>query len=160
MKRVFHHRPLGQRILVSGLALAGLLLLAPWPGPQALLHIAFVLGFALDPESALLTALWSAAGGWVVEGTLRIYPHYGGTPWADMSVSLLAWWMLREWPVDSLKGWMGRQAVLAGLWILLVHVAVRLAAGPHVWGTGWVWALIGLPLWAWAAWRWQKPAGR
>jgi len=160
MKRVLHLRPPGQQAMAAVTMVLGIALLAPWPGPQALVHAALVFGFAINPASALLTALWAAAGGWVLEGTHRIYPHLGGTPWADMTVALLARWLLLEWPVDSLKAWMGRQAVLAGLWILLVHLAVRLAAGPHIWGWTWAWVLLGLPLWSWITWRWQRPGGR
>lgn len=160
MKRVRHLRPPGQRALAAATLVLGIVLLAPWPGPQALLHVALVLGFSLDPASALLTAVWAAAGGWALEGTLRIYPHLGGTPWADMSVALLARLLLLEWPMDSLKTWLGRQALLAALWILLVHFAVRLAAGPHLWGETWIWIALGLPLWGWITWRWQRPGGR
>ena len=160
MKRAMPLRNPAQRALAAAAAVAGLVLLAPWPGAQAILHAALVLGFALDPASLLLTALWSAAGGWAVEGSLRLYPHYGGTPWADMSVSLLAAWMLREWSTPSARGWLGRQALLAGLWLLLVHLCVRLAAGPHLWGSAWAWVLLSLPLWSWITWRWQRPGGR
>lgn len=159
MKRVLHLRPPGQRALAALALILGVALMAPWPGLQAVLHAALVLGFALDPASALLTALWAAGGGWVLEGAHRIYPHLGGTAWADMTMALLARWLMLEWPADSLKAWMGRQAVLTGLWILLVHACVRLAAGPHLWGSAWAWALLGLPLWCWAAWRWQRPGG-
>ncbi|HTL98829.1 MAG TPA: hypothetical protein VL181_08495 [Holophagaceae bacterium] len=160
MKRVKSLRNPLQRTAAALAACLGLILLAPWPGAQAVLHAALVLGIALDPESALLTALWAAAGGWAVEGTLRLYPHYGGTPWADMSVALLAWWMIRDLPVGSFKGWLGRQALLGALWILAVHLAVRLAAGPHLWGWTWAWILLGLPFWGWLTWRWQRPGGR
>ncbi len=160
MKRVLHLRPPGQRAFAAALCVLGLVLLAPWSGPQSLLHAALVLGFALDPASALLTALWAAAGGWALEGSLRIYPHLGGTAWADMTLALAARWLMLEWPVDSLKGWLGRQAALALVWILLVHLAVRIAAGPHLWGWTWAWVLLGLPFWGWLTWRWQRPGGR
>ena len=160
MKRMAPLRPPAQRAAMAGASLTGLVLLAPWPGLQAVLHAALVLGFALDPESALLTGVWAAAGGWAVEATLRIYPHYGGTGWADLSFALLAWWLLRAWPVDSLKAWLGRNAALAGLWILGTHLAVRLAAGPHLWGAAWIWILASLPIWGWLGWRWQRPGGR
>lgn len=160
MKRVLNLRPPGQRALAAAAMVLGVAFLAPWPGPQALLHVMLVLGFAVDPGSLLLTAVWAAAGGWAVEGTLRLYPHYGGTPWADLTVALLARLLLLEWPVDSLKVWVGRQALLGALWLLLVHGLVRLAAGPHLWGSTWVWVAAGLPLWSWISWRWQRPGGR
>ena len=160
MKRVLHLRPPGQRALAAVALILGIAFLSPWPGPQALLHVTLVLGFALDPASPLLTAVWAAAGGWALEGTLRIYPHLGGTPWADMSVALLARFLLLEWPVDSLKGWVGRQALLGAIWILLIHFMVWLAAGPHLWGGAWFWVVLGLPAWAWVSWRWQRPGAR
>lgn len=160
MKRTLHLRPPAQRALAAAACVLGIAFLAPWPGPQALLHVALVLGFALDPESALLTALWAAAGGWALEGSLHIYPHLGGTAWADMTMALLARLLYREWPIDSLKGWMGRQILLALVWIPLMHLAVWIAAGPHLWGQGWTWVVLGLPLWGWLSWRWQRPGGR
>lgn len=160
MKRSLSVRPVFQRVLAAAGGALGLVLLSPWPGAQSVLHAAFVFGLAVDPESALLTALWTAGGGWILEGTLRIYPHFGGTAWADMTMGLAAWWLLREWPVQSFRGWMGRQALLAAAWIPLAHLMVRLAAGPHLWGTGWIWALASLPLWSWLGWRWLRPADR
>lgn len=160
MKRALAARPPAQRVLAAAAGALGIGLLSPWPGPQAVLHAAFIFGLALDPESALLTAVWAAAGGWILEGSLRIYPHHGGTAWADMTLALAAWWLLREWAVDDLRAWMGRQALLAAVWIPAVHLAVRLAAGPHLWGSGWIWIAVTLPAWSWLGWRWLRPAGR
>jgi hypothetical protein len=139
--------------LLCLLALGMVFLCAPFPRVQAVFHVLLVLALAPRPGSALRTALWAAAGGWALEGTARLYPHLGGTPWADMSVALLAAWVAALWPVESLRGWMLRLAGLALLQTVLVHGAVRLAAGPHPWGSGWAWALGTLPVWSWLLWR-------
>lgn len=139
--------------LLCLLALGMVFLCAPFPRVQAVFHVLLVLALAPRPGFALRTALWAAAGGWALEGAVRLYPHLGGTPWADMSVALLAAWVAALWPVESLRGWMLRLAGLALLQTVLVHGAVRLAAGPHPWGSGWAWALGTLPVWSWLLWR-------
>jgi hypothetical protein len=143
----------GRQDLLCGLALALVFLCAPFPRLQAVFHVMLVLALAPRIGAPLRTALWAAAGGWALEGALRLYPHMGGTPWADMTVALLAAWMAGRWPVENLKGWLARLAALAVLHTLLVHGAVRLAAGSHPWGSGWAWALASLPLWGWTIWR-------
>jgi hypothetical protein len=70
-----------------------------------------------------------------------------------MTLAMLAGWMAARWPVEGLKGWLIRLASLAVLHALVVHAAVRLAAGSHPWGWGWFWALLSVPLWGWLAWR-------
>lgn len=139
--------------LLCALALGLVLLCAPFPGLQSVAHVAMVLALVPRVGSPLATALWAGAAGWAFEGSLRLYPHLGGTAWADMTVALLAAWMAGRWPPEGLKGWMGRMAGLLVLQALLVHGAVRLAAGPHAWGFGWLWAAVSLPLWSWAVWR-------
>lgn len=150
-------RPAPPTILRQNLSCAaglGLVFLcAPFPGPQAVVHAALVLALAPRADSPLMGLLWAGAGGWALEGTLRLYPHVGGTAWADMTVALLAGWMAGRWPLEGLKGWIARLFPLLGLQVLLIHGAVRLAAGPHPWGYGWLWAAFSLPLWAWATWR-------
>lgn len=141
--------------LLCALTLGLVFLCAPFPRVQAVFHVMLVLALAPRPGAALRTALWAAAGGWALEGAARLFPHLGGTPWADMTVALLAAWMQGRWPLDSLKGWMLRLAGLLLFHTLLVHGTVRLAAGPHPWGVGWAWALLTLPLWAWLLWRLQ-----
>lgn len=151
--------PLLRALLVLAVLLL-LALLAPFPGPQAILHAFLVLGLALDPNSALLTVLYAAAAGWTVEGSARMYPHLGGTAWADLSIALLAASLARGWLPKSWKDWWPRILLLHILQILFIHIAVRMACGPTPWGTGWLWSLLSLPLWAGLLWRWQRPRGR
>jgi hypothetical protein len=139
--------------LFCAAALGLLFLSAPFPQVQIVLHALLVLALAPRPGAPLATAFWALAAGWSLEGALRLYPHLGGTPWADLTLALLAGWMAGRWPVESLKGWLVRLAALSVLQTLLVHGAVRLAAGPHPWGWGWFWTLLSLPLWGWLAWR-------
>lgn len=135
-------------------AVLGLMVLsAPFPRIQLVLHAMLVLALAPRPGAPLVGALWALAAGWTLEGTLRLYPHLGGTAWADLTLVLLAGWMAGRWPVEGLKGWLARLAPLVLLQALLVHGAVRLAAGPHPWGWGWLWTLLSLPLWGWLTWR-------
>ncbi|HEX9080795.1 MAG TPA: hypothetical protein VF768_00880 [Holophagaceae bacterium] len=139
----------GRQDVLCAVALALIFLCAPFPRLQAIFHVMLVLALAPRPGAALRTALWAAAGGWAVEGAARLFPHLGGTPWADMTVALLAAWMAGRWPLETRRGWVLRLTALALLHTLLVHGAVRLAAGPHPWGSGWAWALVTLPAWSW-----------
>jgi hypothetical protein len=140
--------------LLCAAALGLLFLCAPFPQLQLVVHALLVLALAPRPGAPLSGALWAVAAGWVLEGSLRLYPHQGGTAWADLTLALLAGWMAGRWPLEGLKGWLARLAGLGVLHALLLHGAVRLAAGPHPWGWGWLWTLLSLPLWGWLAWRW------
>lgn len=139
--------------LLCAVGLGLLFLTAPFPVLQAVVHALLVLALAPRPGDPLMTALWALAAGWTVEGTLRLYPHLGGTAWADLNLALLAGWMAGRWPLEGLKGWLGRLLFLTSLHLLAIHGAVRLAAGPHPWGWGWLGVLATLPVWGWVAWR-------
>jgi hypothetical protein len=139
--------------LLCAAALGLIFLSAPFPGIQVILHAMLVLALAPRSGDPLLGALWALAAGWTLEGSLRLYPHLGGTAWADLTLTLLAGWMAGRWPLEGLKGWLARLASLSLLHALLMHGAVRLAAGPHPWGLGWFWALLSVPLWGWLTWR-------
>lgn len=139
--------------LLCAAALGLIVLSAPFPGFQAIPHVMLVLALAPRPGAPLVGALWALAAGWTLEGSLRLYPHLGGTAWADLSMTLLTGWMAGRWPLEGLKGWLARLVSLSLLHALLVHGAVRLATAPHPWGWGWFWALVSAPLWGWFAWR-------
>jgi len=139
--------------LLCGAALGLLFLAAPFPRLQLIVHALLVLALAPRAGAPLFGALWALAAGWGLEGSLRLYPHLGGTPWADLSLALLAGWMAGRWPLEGVKGWLTRLAGLSVLQVLLVHGAVRLASGPHPWGFGWFWILLTLPLWGLGTWR-------
>jgi hypothetical protein len=145
--------PAVRQHLLCAIALGLVFLSAPFPRLQAVVHVVLVLALAPRVGSPLTGVLWAAAGGWAVEGTLRLYPHMGGTAWADMTFTLLAGWMAGRWPLEGVKGWLARLAGLVVAHTLVAHLAVRLAAGPHAWGSGWFWSLLSLPLWGWAVWR-------
>jgi hypothetical protein len=139
--------------LLCAAALGLVFLCAPFPRLQAVVHVLLVLALAPRAGSPLSSALWAGAAGWALEGSLRLYPHLGGTAWADMTLALVAGGLAGRWPLEDVKGWLARLAGLLVAHTLLVHLAVRLAAGPHAWGSGWFWALLSLPLWGWATWR-------
>jgi hypothetical protein len=139
--------------LLCAVALGLQFLSAPFPQVQVVLHATLVLALAPRPGAPLPSALWALAAGWALEGSLRLYPHLGGTPWADMTLALLAGWMASRWPLEGLQGWLVRLAGLSVLQVLVVHGAVALAAGPQPWGWGWLWTLLSLPLWGWLTWR-------
>lgn len=139
--------------LLCAAALGLLFLSAPFPQVQTVLHALLVLALAPRVEAPLVGAFWALAAGWTVEGSLRLLPHLGGTPWADLTLVLLAGWMAGRWPLEGLKGWLLRLAGLSVIHFLAVHAAVALAAGPHPWGWGWLWVLLSLPLWGWLSWR-------
>jgi len=139
--------------LLCAAALGLLFLGGPFPQVQSVLHAMLVLALAPRPEAPLAGALWALAAGWTLEGTLRLFPHFGGTAWADMTVVLLAGWMAGRWPLEGLQGWLVRLAGLSLLHALAMHGAVVLAAGSHPWGWGWFWTLVSVPLWGWLTWR-------
>lgn len=144
--------PARQNLLCAA-ALGLIFLSAPFPQLQLVLHAMLVLALAPRPGAPLAGALWALAAGWALEGSLRLLPHLGGTPWADMTVTLLAGWMAGRWPLEGLKGWLGRLAAFSLLQALLAHGAVRVASGPHPWGWGWLWTLLFVPFWGWLTWR-------
>ena len=155
--------PASPGIRQHALALATLVCIhftAPWPGLQAIFHVFLVLGLAPGFPSPLQGLLWAASAGWVLEGTLRLYPHMGGTALGNMAVSLLATWLLLQWPPHSRKPYWGRQAGLVLVHWLLVNLFVKFAAGPHAWGWSWAWALAGIPLWATLALKLHPPIHR
>lgn len=111
--------------LLSGSLLGLILLSAPFPRIQAILHAMLVLALAPRAGAPLAGALWALAAGWALESSLRLFPHLGGTPWADMTIVLLIGWMAGRWPVEGLKGWLARLAVFTLLHALLLHGADR-----------------------------------
>lgn len=152
--------PVFRRILIGVAALAGIHLLAPWPGPQAVAHAFLVLGLAPGFETPLHGMLWAALGGWVLEGSMRTYPHLGGTALANMIMCLVAYGLALRWPPHTRKPYWGRQAALALVHYLLVNLTVRFAAGPHPWGWGWLWVLVFIPAWASLAFKLHPPLHR
>lgn len=149
--------PIKRQILISTLTLGGIHICAPWPGPQSVLHVLLVLGLAPDFRSPLTGMLWAAAAGWVLEGSLRLYPHLGGTALANMTMLLIVRWTLMQWPPRARYLYWGRMAILAVFHYLLIYVLVRLAAGSHLWGWGVLWTLFSVPLWATLAFRLHRP---
>ena len=152
--------PLVRRFILGLLCLGSIHYAAPWPGPQAALNSFLVLGLAPGFSSPLAGMCWAAAGGWVLEGTLRLYPHLGGTAFGNMLACLLAFSLLLRWPPHTLKPYWGRQAVLVLVHTLLVQLSVTFAAGSHSWGTGWLWSLLLIPAWATVALRLHPPIHR
>jgi len=147
--------------MVATLCLLGIFFSAPWPSVQGILHAILVLGLAPQANNLLAAGLWSAAAGWILEGTLRIYPHLGGTPWADLSVTLLTVLLLKQWPPERMWIRWGQLGGLVMLQTAAVHLAVRIACGPHPWGSSWLWALLTIPAWGTLVHRFQaRPYGK
>jgi hypothetical protein len=130
---------------------------SPWPGIQAVFHVCLVLGLAPLFQSPLVGGLWAVAAGWVLEGTLHTYPHMGGTAFANLNLCFAAHWALAQWPPRELKPFWGRLAILVIAHALLVHLMVRIAAGPHAWGLGWLWAFLFVPIWGTLSYRLYRP---
>ena len=140
--------PILRRHMLALAALGGIHFTAPWPGVQAIFHVFLVLGLAPGFPSPLQGMFWAAWAGWVLEGTMRVYPHLGGTALGNMLVCLLAYWLLLQWPPHTRQPFWGRQAALVVLQFVLVNLLVQFAAGPHAWGYAWIWSLASIPLWA------------
>jgi hypothetical protein len=152
--------PRARRSILCLVALGVLHALAPWPGPQCAVMAFLVLGLAPGFASMLPAVLWAGTAGWILEGSLRLHPHLGGTALGNMLACMAASWLLHQWPPHSRKYFLGRLAGLVLVQTLLVHLCVRLAGGPHPWGLGWVWALVLVPLWGDLALRLVEPAHR
>jgi hypothetical protein len=147
--------------LATILTLGGIFFTAPWPSVQGVFHAFLVLGLAPQAGNLLLACLWSAAGGWLLEGTLRLYPVLGGTAWANITLTMASAVLLKRWPAERLWIRWVQLAILAVLHGLAVHAAVRMASGIHPWGSGWIWGLITVPLWGTLVHRFQgHPYGR
>lgn len=142
------------------LTLGGIYHAAPWPAVQAVLNAFLVMGLAPEFRSPLVGAVWAAAAGWVLEGTMRAYPHLGGTALGNLTTALLASWALAQWPPSQRKAFWTRLFAFSVLHALLVHFAVRIACGPHSWGWGWLWTLLTIPLWGTVAFRLHRPIHR
>jgi len=155
-----HTAPVLRRHAIALASVAAIHLTAPWPGIQAIFHAFLVLGLAPGFSTPIQGLLWACAAGWVLEGSLRVYPHLGGTALADMAACLLAYWLVLQWPPHSRNPFWGRMAALVLVHYLMVNILVRFAAGPHVWGYGWIWALAAIPLWATLALKLHPPIHR
>jgi hypothetical protein len=149
-----------RQILLACLCLGAVHQLAIWPGPQAAVHAFLVLGLAPEFRSMLVSGLWAAAAGWVMEGSLRNYPHLGGTALANIPFCLIAAWLLLRWPPNRRLTFLGRMGILCLLHSLAVHLAVYLAGGRHAWGWGWLWSLLLVPLWGTLSMRLHRPFHR
>lgn len=133
---------------------------APWPILQAILNTFLVLALAPEFRSLLVGAFWAALAGWMLEGTMRAYPHLGGTALGNLTTTLLAAWALTQWPPSEKKAFLARLGGLTVVHALLVHGAVRIACGPHPWGWGWFWTLLTVPLWGALAFKLHRPLHR
>jgi hypothetical protein len=150
--------PASVRHLLSAILVLGAIhQTAAWPGVQAVFHALLVIGLAPEFRSPLVAALWAAAAGWVMEGSLRMYPHLGGTALANIVVCLLVAWTLIQWPPRASRPFWARLGAFAVLHMLLVHWMVLIAAGSHAWGTGPIWTLLTVPLWAAVAFKLYLP---
>lgn len=143
--------------LLALLGLAGLYLLAPWPGPQAVLHVLLVFGVAPAMRTYLNCAIAAAMAGWVLETALRAYPGMGGTALGNMVCAVALWYMLTVSPPEKPFVYYLQLVLAVMLHTIIVHFFVTIASGPHPWGHGWQWAIVLLPLWGPMAWKLYTP---
>ena len=68
--------------LLCAAALGLIFLCAPFPKVQIVLHAMLVLALAPRAGAPLTGVLWAMAAGWALECSY-LYPHMGGTAWAD-----------------------------------------------------------------------------
>jgi len=146
-----------RRGLVATLALAVMFSLAPWPGPQAVVHSFIVLGLAPELRSYLSCTVLAALAGWTLELGLRTYAGMGGTALGDMVCALLLWYSLSVSPPERQFTYCLQLALGVMAQMLLVHFCVSAASGIHAWDHGWHWSLVLLPVWGPMAWRLYRP---
>ncbi len=145
------------RAFLALLGVLAVLLAAPWPRLQLILHVITVVALAPDPRSYLVTGLLAAAPGWALEGSLKLYPRLGGSPGAALTMALVAAFLAEHWPPDSRFRWMIRQLGLALGLFLFTQAMVYLAAGTMPSAKAWPWVVLSWPLWAYLTWR-DQPA--
>jgi hypothetical protein len=138
-------------------ALILLYLLAPWPGPQAVVHVFIVLGIAPELRTPLYCAFLAAFAGWLLELALRTYPVLGGTAMGNMACALVLWYSLSVSPPEKPFVYYLQLALATLLHAVAVRFFVNVASGPHVLGYGWQWSLVLLPAWGAVAWRFYSP---
>lgn len=145
--------PLAGLWAYAGLGVTLLWATARWPVPQAMLHGFLVVALLPLMKEPLASGLWALGAGWVVDLSLRLQPHPGGSAWADLTLVLFLKAAVRLWPPPDLGGY--RIRLLGGLLLhgLLVQLTLTLANGPHAWGTAWIWAVASGLLWA--GWSWS-----
>ncbi|MDR0499520.1 MAG: hypothetical protein LBH03_07325 [Holophagales bacterium] len=153
-------RPIVQMRYLLMIALSGLgamYLFAPWPGPQAVIHVFIVLGIAPELRKPLHCALLAAVAGWILEIAFRTYSGMGGTPLGNMICALLLWYSLSIGPPEKPFVYYLQVALAAVLHSALVYLFVSIASGPHILGYEWEWVLVLFPLWGPVAWRFYRP---
>lgn len=138
------------------LGLAAIWLLAPWPVAQGAVHGFLVVSMAPVMDEALTAGCWAIAAGWLVEASLRMMPHLGGTAWADLSLVLLVRAASRMWPPDGRWAYVARLVPTLFLQGILVHGAMALANGGHGWGSAWIWSAASGLLWGPLAWTFHQ----
>jgi hypothetical protein len=143
--------------LVAAFCLAVLYVLAPLPGPQAVLHTFIVLGLAPELRSYLNCTVLAAMAGWVAELGLRTYSGMGGTALGNMACALMLWYSLAISPPERQFTYYLQLVLAMILHTLIVHFCVSVASGIHAWGYGWQWSLALLPVWGPLAWRLYRP---
>lgn len=153
-------KPKIYRFLLSTFCLICIHYSAPWPGIQSAFNTFLVLGLAPSFNSPLIGVILAATSGWILEGTLKMYPHLGGTAFANILVCLLAFNLLLRLPPHDLRPYWWRQVILVAVHTVIIHMSVRFAAGPHIWGNGWVYSSALIPIWATLAMRVHHPLHR
>lgn len=143
--------------LVATLGLTVMYVLAPWPGPQAVVHSYIVLGLAPELRSYLNCTILAALAGWVLELGLRTYSGMGGTALGNMACAIMLWYSLSISPPERPFTYYLQLVLGVALHTLLVHFCVSAASGIHAWGFGWQWSLVLLPVWGPLAWRLYRP---
>ncbi|MCL1893552.1 MAG: hypothetical protein FWG02_04865 [Holophagaceae bacterium] len=131
--------------------------LAPWPAPQAVVHVFIVLGLAPELRNSLYCGLLAASAGWLLESALRTYPVMGGTAMGNMVCALLLWYSLSISPPEKPFSYYTQLVLAVIIHTIVVRFFVNIASGPHVLGYGWQWSLVLLPAWGALTWRFYSP---
>jgi len=143
--------------ITVAISMVGMYFLAPFPSPQAVIHVFIVLGIAPGLKTPLQCVTLAAAAGWLIEVALRTYQGMGGTALGNMLCAVLLWYSLSLSPPGKAFVYYFQLAVAVVLHSAAAYFFVNIASGPHDFGYGWQWSLVLLPVWGPLAWRFYSP---
>ena len=147
------------RRVLALLALVTVMSTGAYPLAQWMVHTLLLHGFGLDPRSWILSTLWLTLSGWSVELSLRTTPTLGALAFANLTVGLIALFLIKKFPPFTYFAHLVQWASA-----YVCHLLLYLAGSwrlNHIWAWDpiYVFTLIALPFGAALSWRltqWER----